>query len=49
VHKNPQARFFKEPVFGPLKAVVCGSCGYVEFYVKNPGELTAASEEAKRK
>lgn len=26
--------------FGKLESYVCGKCGYVEYYVKNPSELS---------
>ena len=31
---------------GVLRAWICGSCGYVETYVDNPGELYDAYEKS---
>jgi len=39
VYGNPEALLFKEALYGELVADVCGSCGYVELRVLNPGEL----------
>jgi predicted nucleic-acid-binding Zn-ribbon protein len=45
VEKDPAAMFMKEAVRSSIKTVICGSCGFVEFYVTNPGELAAAEAE----
>lgn len=45
VEKDPMAMINKETIRSPLKMRVCGGCGLVEFYVKNPGELAAAEAE----
>ena len=42
VHEDPQAFIFKGAVKGPLVARVCGECGFVELFVKNPAELWEA-------
>lgn len=42
VHEKPQAMIFKGAVKGPLVARVCGECGFVELFVKNPAELWKA-------
>jgi hypothetical protein len=36
---DPQALFFKERVFGSLRADICAECGHVELFVSNPDEL----------
>lgn len=36
---NPQALFFKDRLYGEIRANVCGQCGHVELRVVNPGEL----------
>lgn len=45
VEKDPAAMFMKEAIRSPIRMVICGSCGFVEFYVTNPGELAAAEAE----
>jgi predicted nucleic-acid-binding Zn-ribbon protein len=42
VDERPKARLFKGEVQSRLEAVVCGDCGYTEFYAKEPGALLAA-------
>ena len=39
IYKKPDALFFKGTLKSELRAHVCGSCGYVETYIKNPGEI----------
>jgi hypothetical protein len=48
VEKDPMAMLMKETTSSPVKMVICGSCGFVEFYVKNPGELASAEAEQHR-
>ena len=43
VHEDPQAVIFKGAVKGPLVARICGECGFVELFVKNPAELWEAA------
>ncbi len=42
VDRHPRAVFLKGPISSPLKAFVCGHCGFTELYVDQPGELLAA-------
>ena len=45
VQTKPQARLFKGRVRVPLKAQVCGTCGYTELYAKDPTRLLKAHEQ----
>jgi DNA-directed RNA polymerase subunit RPC12/RpoP len=36
VDRKPTARVFKNPLECPMRAVVCGDCGYAELYVEKP-------------
>ena len=38
VNEHPEAMMFKGKHYGPVRARVCGSCGYLETYVENPAE-----------
>jgi predicted nucleic-acid-binding Zn-ribbon protein len=42
VRTNPDAWLFKGDVRSNLKARVCGSCGFTEFYATDPKALLAA-------
>ena len=42
VVRNPEAVLFKGEVRAPLRAQICGECGYVELYAQNPGALWSA-------
>jgi hypothetical protein len=42
VPENPDALFFKGKQRGSLHAWICGSCGFAELFVSNPGDLLAA-------
>ena len=44
VQKNPHAKLFKGTVGVPLKARVCGECGYAELYASDPASLLEAHE-----
>lgn len=39
LYENPDAMIFKGTRRVPLRAWVCGSCGYTELYVDNPEDL----------
>ena len=39
VYGATKALIFKDRVYGRLRAWICGSCGYTELRVQNPGEL----------
>lgn len=39
VYGNPEALFFKDRLFGEIRADICGSCGHIQFHVANPSEL----------
>ena len=45
VVRKPDAMIFKNWQFCPVSACVCGSCGYVEFYAKDP-QLLVKDESA---
>ena len=47
VIRNRQALFFEKSISG-LKATVCGACGFVELYAKEPGSLWDAYLEDER-
>ena len=42
VPENPDALIFKGKQRGSLHAWICGSCGFAELFVSNPGDLLAA-------
>ena len=44
VQKTPHAMLFKGSVGVPLKAQVCGACGYAELYASDPARLLEAHE-----
>lgn len=46
VDTKPSAIFFKGRCYGPMRASICGSCGYTEFYATNPEELYDAYQES---
>ena len=46
VHTKPGAMFFKGTVSVPLKALVCGACGFAELYATNPSKLLEAHDLA---
>jgi uncharacterized OB-fold protein len=46
--RNPGAMFFKGAEESALRAEVCGACGYVELYVKDPESFWSAYEDARR-
>jgi hypothetical protein len=39
VFRNPHALIFSDPVYGEIRADICGECGFVDLHVVNPGEL----------
>ena len=41
VEEEPNALVFKGSLEKPLRAQVCGGCGFTEFYVSDPAELWA--------
>jgi predicted nucleic-acid-binding Zn-ribbon protein len=48
IFKHPDAVFFKGPVVHRFKALVCGQCGFTEFYVENAPQLLAVAKDASR-
>jgi hypothetical protein len=46
VNRNPDS-IFKGSVRSPLRADVCGACGFVELHVADPEKLWAAHEEGR--
>ncbi len=46
VQKKPHAKLFKGTVSVPLKARVCGACGYAELYASDPASLLEAQSVA---
>ena len=46
VQQKPHARLIKGGVRVPLKAQVCGTCGYTELYAKDPARLLEAHEQS---
>jgi predicted RNA-binding Zn-ribbon protein involved in translation (DUF1610 family) len=39
VFGSPDALFFKDRLYGEIKADVCGDCGHIELHVANPHQL----------
>ena len=48
LYENPEAMIFKGTLKGPLRAWICGSCGFTEFYVHNPEELWEFHQKHRR-
>jgi len=48
VVENPAATLFRVPRDFPLRAWVCGDCGYTEFYATQPEELVASERRARQ-
>lgn len=44
VFRNPEALLFKGTVTSPLRASACGQCGFVEFFIMDPGLLLRAAK-----
>ncbi len=42
VERHPRALLLKDPARTPLKATVCGGCGYTELYTTDTRELLEA-------
>ena len=38
---KPEAKVFKKGTNRSLRAMICGACGYVEFFIKDPREFYA--------
>lgn len=47
VRKRPEARLLKGKVSTPLRARVCGACGFTELYAQDPIALLAAHDEGR--
>jgi len=45
VDRHPNAVFMKGATTSAIRAVVCGQCGFMEFYAVEPGELLSAYRE----
>lgn len=48
VDEKPDALMFKKRMRSDVGATVCGDCGYVEFYAKEPQNLYAAYQNKLR-
>jgi hypothetical protein len=44
VDEAPEAFIFKKRVYSEVDADVCGECGFIQFYAKNPEILWTAYE-----
>lgn len=42
IDEKPAALIFKQRIRSNVAAVVCGDCGYIEFYAENPDNLYQA-------
>ncbi len=49
IQERPEALIFKRTQRYPLKATVCGDCGFTEFYASYPADLLKVHEEQKRR
>lgn len=47
-YNDPDALIFTDPIRAELRAAICGDCGHVELFVRNPELLWAAFHEAPR-
>jgi hypothetical protein len=48
VSREPGALLFRDAVTKTVTARVCGACGFLELYVKNPGSFVRAAETRSR-
>lgn len=46
--ENPEARVFKGVHESMLTSTMCGQCGFVELYAKNPAELLKAYRQQRQ-
>lgn len=47
-YNDPEALIFTDPIRAELRAAICGSCGHVELFVRDPALLWGAFSEAPR-
>jgi len=47
MYRRPRALFGKGPFQSPLRAWICGNCGYSELYIENPQELKHIYKQTK--
>jgi hypothetical protein len=48
VERFPDALLFKDEIRSPIRARICGNCGYVVFFVESPSALYNAHLDANR-
>lgn len=48
VDEKPDALMFKQRMRSDVAAIVCGDCGYIEFFAKEPQNLYAAYQNKLR-
>lgn len=48
VDEYPDALMFKQRVYSPVDADVCGDCGFTQFYAKSPQILWTAYQNQKK-
>ncbi len=48
IERNPAALLFKQSTTYPIQPYICGDCGYLDLYVKDPDDLEAGIEERER-
>ena len=48
VEEHPNAFVFKQRIYSVVDADVCGECGFVQFYAKNPETLWIAYQNQKK-
>lgn len=44
VDQNPNALIFKDRIYSGVFAKICGECGFLEFYAKDPKALYEAHD-----
>lgn len=49
VDEKPAALIFKQRIRSSVSAVVCGDCGYIEFYADDPDRLYRADRNRFRR
>ena len=47
-HRHPDALVFTDPIRAELRAEICGHCGHVALFVRDPEALWAAWKSAPR-
>lgn len=47
IDEKPDALMFKNRIYSDVKADVCGDCGFIQYYAKDPERLWLAYQKRK--